>query len=122
MHSSSLTLCQAKFRKQKNDHVITPHKQSVGYIKTKRQTLRKKIFNKQKQIIRKKFSKRRNAVSESETTAIHELHNLKDSKNNHHQTDIQLYFTDSEITSSASVKGKQKIKDCYTNKSIRLYN
>ena len=37
------------------DLVITPHKQSVGFIRTKRQTLRKKIINKQKQIIRKRF-------------------------------------------------------------------
>ena len=61
--------------------VITPHRQSVGYIRTKRQTLRKKIFDKQKPFIGKKFLKRRNAVSESETNAIQELHNLKDSKN-----------------------------------------
>ena len=65
---------------ERYDLLITPHRQSVGYIRTKRQTLRKKIINKQKQIIRKRFSKRRNAVSESETSAIQELHNLKDSK------------------------------------------
>ena len=61
---------------QKYDLVIIPHRQSVGYLRTKRQTLRKKIINKQKQIIRKSFSKPRNAVSKSKTTAIHELHNL----------------------------------------------
>ena len=65
----------------KYDLVITPHRQSVGYIRTKRQRLRKKKINKQKQIFRKRFSKRRNSVSESETTAIQELHNLKDSIN-----------------------------------------
>ena len=32
----------------KYDLVITPHRQSAGYIRTKRQTLRKKIINKQK--------------------------------------------------------------------------
>ena len=56
------------------DLVITSHRQSVGYIRTKRQTLRKKIINKQKQIIRKNFSKGRNAASESETTVMHERH------------------------------------------------
>ena len=91
---------------EKYDLVITPHRQSVGYLRIKRQTLRKKIINKQKQIVRKRFSKRRNAVSESETTAIHELHNLKDSIKNH-QIDDQLYFTDSETTSTASIKGKR---------------
>ena len=88
----------------KFDLVITPHRQSVGYIGTKRQTLSKKIINKQKQIIGKRFSKRRNAVSESETTATQELHNLEDSINKNHQIDDQLYFTDSETTSQASKK------------------
>ena len=106
----------------KYDLIITPHRQSVGYIRTKRQTLRKIIINKQKQIIRKRFSKQRNAVSESETTAIQELHNLKDSKNQNHQIDDQLYFTDSETTSPASIKGKRHIKNCYTIKPTRLYN
>ena len=64
---------------ERYDLVITPHRQSVGYIRTKRQTLRKKIVNNQKQIIRKRFSKGRNAVSESEASAIQELHILKDS-------------------------------------------
>ena len=50
---------------EKYDLVITRHRQSVGYIRTKRQTRRKKIINKQRQIIRKRFSKRRNATSES---------------------------------------------------------
>ena len=107
---------------KKYDFLITPHRQSVGYIKTKRQTLREKIINKQEQIIRKRFSKRRNAVSESETTAIHELHNLKDSIKKNHITDDQFFFTDSETTSQASVKCKRKLKNCYTNKPIRLYN
>ena len=106
---------------EKYDLVITPHRQSAGHLRTKRQTLRKKIINIQKQNMRKRFSKRRNAVSESETTAIHELHKLKDSKiNKTHQIDDYLYFTDSETTSQASVKSKRKIKNCYTNKPIRL--
>ena len=58
--------------------VITPHRLTIAYVGTKRQTLRKKIISKQKQLIRKRFSKRRRAVSESETSAIHEFHNLKE--------------------------------------------
>ena len=107
---------------EKYDLVITPHKQSVGYIRTKRQTLRKKIINKQKQIIRKRFSKRRKAVSESETSEIQELHNLKVSINKNHQNDDQLNFLDSETTSQASIKGKRRMKNRYTNIPIRLYN
>ena len=62
---------------EKYDIDITSHRQSVGYIRTKIRTLRKKIRNKRRQIIRKFFSKQRKAVSESETTAIQELHNIK---------------------------------------------
>ena len=42
--------------------------------------------------------------------------------NKNHQIDDKLYFTGSETTSQASVKGKGKIKNCYTNKPILLYN
>ena len=104
---------------ERYDLVITPPRQSIG---TKRKTPRKKIFNKQKQIIRKRFSKRRNAVSESETTAVQELHKLTDSINKNHQIDDQIYFTDSETTSPASIKRIRRIKKNYTNKPIRLYN
>ena len=68
---------------ERYDLVITPHRQTIGYKRSKRQTLREKIISKQKQIIRKRFSKRKNAVSESKTSAIQELHNLKDSIKNH---------------------------------------
>ena len=37
------------------DLVVTAHKQTIEYKRTKRQTLRKKIINKQKQILRKRF-------------------------------------------------------------------
>ena len=46
---------------EKYDLLITPHRHTIGYIRTKRQTLTKKIINKQIQFIRKRFSKRRNA-------------------------------------------------------------
>ena len=45
------------FNDKKYDLVITPPRQTIGYLRTKRQTLRKKIINKQKQIIWKRFSK-----------------------------------------------------------------
>ena len=61
---------------ERYDIVVTPQKQTIGYIKTKRQTLIKKIISKQKQIIRNRVSKQRNAVSESETNEIQELCNL----------------------------------------------
>ena len=50
---------------KKNDRVITPHRKTIGYIRTKRQTLRKKIINNEKQNIKKLFSKRRNASTKN---------------------------------------------------------
>ena len=118
----SIILHNCKINHKKYDLVITPHRQTMGYIRTKRQTLRKKVINKRKQISRKRFSKRRNAVSESETSAIQELHNLKDSINKNHQINNQIYFSDPETTSPASIKGKRTIKKSYSNKPIGLYN
>ena len=97
--------------------------QTISRIhKNKKKTLKKKIINKQKQTIRKRFSKLRNAASKSETSEIQKLHNLNDSINKTHQIDDQLYFTDSETTSQASIKGERRIKNHYLNKPIPLYN
>ena len=95
---------------ERYDLLITPHRQIIGYIRAKRQTLRKKMINKQKQIIRKRFSKQKNALSESDASAIQKLLNFKDSMNKNHQNDDQIYFFDSETTSPASIKGKRRIK------------
>ena len=51
---------------KKSDLVITPHTQTVGYIRTKRQTKKRKIINKQKQTTRKIFSKNRNVFLNQE--------------------------------------------------------
>ena len=45
---------------EKFDLVITPHTQSIAYVRTKQQTLKRKILSKQKQITRRRFSKQRN--------------------------------------------------------------
>ena len=74
---------------KRHDLIITPHRKSIRYTRPKRQTQRKKVINKQKQIIWKRFSKQRNTLSESETTAKQKLHNLKDSINKNHQIDNQ---------------------------------
>ena len=61
-------------------------------------------------------------MSESETTAIQQLHNLKDSIKKNYQIDDQIYSTYSEITPPASIKEKRRIKNCCTNKPIRFYD
>ena len=45
----TIVLHNCEIGNQKYDLVITPHTQTVGYIRTKRQTI-KKIISKQKQI------------------------------------------------------------------------
>ena len=101
--------------KQKYDLVITPHTQTVGYIRTKRQTIKRKIISKQRQITRKKFS-------ESEASSLDELYNLKESINKNCPTHDQLSFSDSETSSNSSKRRKRRIKKQYKHKPVHLYN
>ena len=79
-NKQTIVLHNCEIDNKKYDLVITPHTQTVGYIRTKRQTLKRKIITKQRQITRKRFSKNRNAFSESETSSLDELYKLKESK------------------------------------------
>ena len=83
---------------EKYDLLITPHRQSTGYIRTKRQTIKRKILSKQRQITRKRFSKQKNAFSESETSHLQELYRLKDPVKKNYPVNDTLYFSDSETT------------------------
>ena len=76
-NKQTIVLHNCEINNKKYDLVITPHTQTVGYIRTKRQTLKRKIITKQRQITRKRFSKNRNAFSESETNSLDELYKLK---------------------------------------------
>ena len=78
-NKQTIVLHNCEINNEKNDLVITPHKHTIGYIRTKRQTIKRKILSKQRQTTRKRFSKRRNAVSESEANNLDELFKLKDS-------------------------------------------
>ena len=53
----TIVLHNCEIDNQKHDLVITPHTQTVGYIRTKRQTIKRKTISKQRQITRKRFSK-----------------------------------------------------------------
>ena len=66
-----IVLHNCSIKKDRYDLVITLHRQTVGYIRSKRQTRKKSIPTKQKQIIKRRFSRRRNAVSESEKKHKH---------------------------------------------------
>ena len=77
----TIVLHNCKINNKTCDLEITPHKQTIGLIRTKRQTIKRKILRKQRQITRKRFSKRRNAVSVSEVSDLDALYKLKDTVN-----------------------------------------
>ena len=59
-NKQTIILHNCEINNKKFDLEITPHTQSIGYVRTKRQTLKRKILIKQKQITRRRFSKQRN--------------------------------------------------------------
>ena len=104
-NKQTIVLHNCKINNETYDLVITPHQQTIGYIRTKRQTIKRKILSKQKQFTRKRFSKRRNAVSESEVSDLDALYKLKDTVNKNHPVHDQLFFSDSEASSHSSKQG-----------------
>ena len=58
-NKQTIVLHNCEIDNQKYNLVITPHTQTVGYIRTKRQTIKRKIINKQRQITRKSFKKQK---------------------------------------------------------------
>ena len=111
-NKQTIVLHNCEIDNKKYDLVITPHTQ----------TLKRKIITKQRQITRKRFSKNRNAFSESETSSLDELYKLKESIDKNCPIHDQLYFSDSETTSNSSKRGKRRIKKQYKHKPVHLYN
>ena len=72
-----IILHNCEINNEKYGLVITPHTQSIGYIRKKRQTITRKTLSEQRQITQRRFSKRRNTVSESETSHLEELYRPK---------------------------------------------
>ena len=73
----TIVLHNCEINNETYDLVTTPHKQTIVYILTKRQTIKRKNISKQRQTIRKRFSKRRNAVCESDVSNLDALCKLK---------------------------------------------
>ena len=121
-NKQTIVLHNCETDNQKYDLVINPHTQTVGYIRTKRQTIKRKIISKQRQIKQKRFSKNRNAFSELEVSSLDALYKLKESVNKNCRIHDQLYFSDSETTSNSSKRGKRNIKKIYKHKPVHLYN
>ena len=109
-NEQTVVLHDCEIDNQKYDFVITPHTRTVGYIRTKRQTIKRKILNKQRQITRKRFSKNRHGYSESEANSLDELYKLKESIDKNCPIHDQSYFSDSETTTNSSKRGKKNKK------------
>ena len=109
-NKQTIVLHNCEIDNKKFDLVITPHTQTVGYIRTKRQTKKRKIINKQRQITRKIYSKNRNAFSESEASSLDELYKLNETIDKNCPIHDQLYFSDSGTTSNSSKRGKRRTK------------
>ena len=112
-----------KSKIKKNDIIITPHTQTVEYIHTKPQTLKRTILKKQRQITRKRFSKYRNAFSESEVFSLDALYKVEDSINQTYPIQDPVFFSDSETNTISSKKGKKQNKkeaQTQTSTSIQL--
>ena len=57
-NKQTIVLHNCEIDNQKYDLVITPNTQTVGYIRTKRQTMKRKFISKQRQITLKKIFKK----------------------------------------------------------------
>ena len=119
-NKQTIVLQNCELNNKTYDLVITPHKQTIGHTRTKRQTINRKIISKQRQILRKRFSKRRNAVSESEVSNFDALCKLKETVNKNYPVHDHLYFSDSKATSPSSKQGKRRIKK-YTKINQYVY-
>ena len=109
--------------KQRNIRSRNHTTQTNNWIYSNKTTNKKrKTISKQRQIIRKNFSKRRNAVSESEISNLDALCKQKETVNKNYPAHDQLYLSDSGATSHSSKQGKRRIKKIYKNKPLRLYN
>ena len=69
-NKQTIVLHNCEIDNEKYDLVITPHTQTVGYIRTKRLTMKRKIINKQRQITRKRFSKNTETHFQNQKPAI----------------------------------------------------
>ena len=122
-NKQTIVLHNCEIDNKNYDLVITPHTQTVGYIRTKRLTIKRKIINKQRQITRKRFSKiETHFQNQSEASNLDELYELKESIDKNYPIHDQLYFSDSETTSNSSKRGKRRIKKQYKHKPVHLYN
>ena len=103
-NKQTIVIHNCQIENKNYDLVITPHTQTTEYIHTKRQTLKRTILSKQRQITRKRFPKNRNAFSDSEVSSLDALYKVEDSINQTYPIQDSIYFSDSETISSKKKK------------------
>ena len=91
-NKQTIVIHNCQIENQKYDLVITPHTQKIEYIHTKRQSLKRTNQRKQRQITRKRFSKHRNAFSDSEVSSLDALYRVEDSINQSYPIQDSVYF------------------------------
>ena len=116
-NKQTIVIHNCQIENQKYDLVITPHTQTIDYIHTKRQTLKRTILRKQRHKTRKRFSKHRNAFSESEVSSLDALYKIEDTISKNYPIRDSVYFSDSETT---SISSKNRIKKNYKYKPVHL--
>ena len=119
-NKQTIVIHNCQIENQKYDLVITPHTQKTEYIHTKRQSLKRTIQRKQRQITRKRFSKRRIAFSDSEVSSLDALYKVEDSINQSYPIQDSVYFSDSETNTISSKKEKIEQKR-NTSKNQYIY-
>ena len=66
----TIKLNKCLIKDERFDFVITPLEQTIGYIRSKRQTRKKTIISIKKKFKKQRFSRTRNPALESDTTTI----------------------------------------------------
>ena len=122
-NKQTIVIHNCQIENQKYDLVITPHTQTVEYIYTKRQTLKRKNPKKAKTNNTKIFFKISKCFFfESEVSSLDALYKVEDSKNQTYPIQDPVYFSDSETNTISSKKGKNRIKKKHKHKPVHLYN
>ena len=83
-------------KNERYDLVITQHRQTIGYIRSKRQTRKKTIITKQRKLSKNGFQNDETQSQNQKKNTAQELQNLKDSINKNNPIDDQVYISDSE--------------------------
>ena len=95
-NKQTIVLHNCEINDKKYDLVITLHKQTIGYIRTKRQTKKEKFSVNKDKLHEKDFQSEETQSTNQKPVTCHALYKLKDSVNKNYPVKDQLFFSDSE--------------------------